>query len=330
MHTSLLGLAYTITMTKRRLTEQQARRIKAQRSHSDGEAVNGSEHGLVIARYGKQALIESRTGERLLCHLRPHLESPVAGDEVLWEPTENKGVVTALITRRNVLERPDLQGRLRPVAANIDLMLIVFAPEPAPQPALLDRYLVAAEHIDVEPVVILNKADLLMDSSQRDQLQHYAALGYRTLETHRNLADASDLHSLINGQTLVWSANPASANPLLSSDSYPTPLSGSAHFRRSLTKAATRPQRGAFSFAGGGRLIDSPGVRDFGLSHVTAGAVAQGFREFWPYLGQCRFRDCQHGNEPDCALQNAVTEGVISGERFQSYQQIVASLSQDD
>ncbi|MEL0202892.1 MAG: hypothetical protein VW869_00805, partial [Halieaceae bacterium] len=65
MHTSLLGLAYTITMTKRRLTEQQARRIKAQRSHSDGEAVNGSEHGLVIARYGKQALIESRTGERL-------------------------------------------------------------------------------------------------------------------------------------------------------------------------------------------------------------------------------------------------------------------------
>ena len=135
---------------------------KSARSHSDGEAVNGSEHGLVIARYGKQALIESRTGERLLCHLRPHLESPVAGDEVLWEPTENKGVVTALITRRNVLERPDLQGRLRPVAANIDLMLVVFAPEPAPQPALLDRYLVAAEHIDVEPVLILNKADLLV------------------------------------------------------------------------------------------------------------------------------------------------------------------------
>ena len=83
MHTSLLGLAYTITMTKRRLTEQQARRIKAQRSHSDGEAVNDSEHGLVIARYGKQALIESRTGERHLCHLRPHLESPVAGDEAV-------------------------------------------------------------------------------------------------------------------------------------------------------------------------------------------------------------------------------------------------------
>lgn len=331
MHTSLLGLAYTITMTKRRLTEQQARRIKARRSHSDGEAVNGSEHGLVIARYGKQALIESRTGERLLCHLRPHLESPVAGDEVLWEPTENKGVVTALITRRNVLERPDLQGRLRPVAANIDLMLIVFAPEPAPQPALLDRYLVAAEHIDVEPVLILNKADLLVDSSQRDQLQHYAALGYRTLETHCNQADASDLHSLINGQTLVLVGQSGVGKSSLIQRLLPDAsirigaLSEVADKGRHTTTTAE-----LFHLPEGGRLIDSPGVRDFGLSHVTAGAVAQGFREFWPYLGQCRFRDCQHGDEPDCALQHAVTQGVISGERFQSYQQIVASLSQDD
>ena len=162
------------------------------------------------------------------------------------EATENKGVVTALITRRNVLERPDLQGRLRPVAANIDLMLIVFAPEPAPQPALLDRYLVAAEHIGVEPVMILNKADLLVGSSQRDQLQRYAALGYRTLETHRKLVDASDLHALINGQTLVLVGQSGVGKSSLSSDSYRTPLSGSAHYRRSLTRAATRPQPRSF------------------------------------------------------------------------------------
>ena len=148
-------------MTKRRLTDQQARRIQAQRSSEGDVAGETGQPGVVIARYGKQALIETRAGDRLLCHLRAHLESPVAGDEVLWLPTEETGVVDALVTRRNVLQRPDAQGRLRPVAANIDLMLIVFAPEPAPQANLIDRYLVAAENMEVEAALVLNKADLL-------------------------------------------------------------------------------------------------------------------------------------------------------------------------
>ena len=120
-------------MTKRRLTDQQARRIQAQRSSEGDVATETGQPGVVIARYGKQALIETRAGDRLLCHLRAHLESPVAGDNILWLPTEETGVVNAVVTRRNVLQRPDAQGRLRPVAANIDLMLIVYAPEPAPQ-----------------------------------------------------------------------------------------------------------------------------------------------------------------------------------------------------
>ena len=148
-------------MTKRRLTEQQTRRIEAQRSASSQDAPELGQHGVVIARYGKQALIETPSGDRLLCHLRAHLESPVAGDNIVWLPTEETGVLDALVTRQNVLERPDWQGRLKPVAANIDLMLIVFAPEPAPQASLIDRYLVAAENMGVEAALVLNKADLI-------------------------------------------------------------------------------------------------------------------------------------------------------------------------
>ena len=81
-----------------------------------------------------------------------------------------------------------------------------------------------------------------------------------------------------------------------------------------------------FHLPGGGRLIDSPGVRDFGLSHVTTEAVAEGFREFRPYLGQCRFRDCQHAAEPNCALRDALEAGEIQPQRFESYQQIVATI----
>ena len=82
-----------------------------------------------------------------------------------------------------------------------------------------------------------------------------------------------------------------------------------------------------FHLPGGGRLIDSPGVRDFGLTHVAPEAVFSGFREFSPYSGRCRFRDCQHQSEPGCALTAAVDSGEISSERFESYQQIVASLA---
>ena len=322
-------MSYTSTMTKRRLTDQQARRIQAQRTSEGNGSGETGQPGVVIARYGKQALVETRAGDRLLCHLRAHLESPVAGDEVLWLPTEETGVVDALVTRRNVLQRPDAQGRLRPVAANIDLMLIVFAPEPAPQTNLIDRYLVAAENMEVEAALVLNKADLLEPNDElAEQLCRYAALGYRTLTTHHELPDASDLTALIEQDTLVLVGQSGVGKSSLIQRLLPEAsirvgaLSEVADKGRHTTTTAE-----LFHLPEGGRLIDSPGVRDFGLTHVAPETVFSGFREFSPYLGQCRFRDCQHQGEPGCALTEAVENGDISSERFESFKQIVASLA---
>ena len=316
-------------MTKRRLTDQQTRRIKAQRSSAGDAPAETGQPGVVIARYGKQALIETRAGDRLLCHLRAHLESPVAGDNILWLPTEETGVVEAVVTRRNVLQRPDAQGRLRPVATNIDLMLIVFAPEPAPQANLIDRYLVAAENMKVEAALVLNKADLLRpDDELAGQLDRYAALGYRTLATHYELPDASDLTALIGQNTLVLVGQSGVGKSSLIQRLLPDAtirigaLSEVADKGRHTTTTAE-----LFHLPGGGRLIDSPGVRDFGLTHVAPDTVFSGFREFSPFLGQCRFRDCQHQSEPGCALTAAVETGDISSERFESFQQIVATLA---
>ena len=322
-------MSYTSTMTKRRLTDQQARRIQTQRLSEGDVAAETGQPGVVIARYGKQALIETRAGNRLLCHLRAHLESPVAGDEVLWLPTGETGVVDALVTRHNVLQRPDAQGRLRPVAANIDLMLIVFAPEPAPQANLIDRYLVAAENIGVEAALVLNKADLLEPNDElAKQLCRYAALGYRTLTTHHELPDATDLTALIGQDTLVLVGQSGVGKSSLIQRLLPDAsirvgaLSEVADKGRHTTTTAE-----LFHLPEGGRLIDSPGVRDFGLTHVAPETVFSGFREFSPYLGQCRFRDCQHQSEPGCALTNAVESEDISRERFESFKQIVASLA---
>ena len=316
-------------MTKRRLTDQQARRIKAQRSSKGDVATDTGQPGVVVARYGKQALIETRAGDRLLCHLRAHLESPVAGDNILWLPTEETGVVDAVVTRRNVLHRPDAQGRLRPVAANIDLMLIVYAPEPAPQTNLIDRYLVAASNMEVEAALVLNKADLVgPDDELTGQLDRYAALGYRTLVTHYELPDASDLTALIGQDTLVLVGQSGVGKSSLIQRLLPDAsirvgaLSEVADRGRHTTTTAE-----LFHLPGGGRLIDSPGVRDFGLTHVAPETVFSGFREFSPFLGRCRFRDCQHQGEPGCALTAAVETGDISNERFESFQQIMATLA---
>jgi ribosome biogenesis GTPase len=242
---------------------------------------------------------------------------------VIWAPSEETGVISALIERRNVLERPDIRGRLRPIAANIDLMLVVFAPEPAPQPHLLDRYLVAAAYIDVEPVLVLNKADLITGTALTDQLAVYAALGYRTLITDHSMAHAEDLMEVIGDDTLILVGQSGVGKSSLIQRLLPDvairvgALSVVADKGRHTTTTTE-----LFPLPQGGRLIDSPGVRDFGLSHLPIEEVERGFREFQPLLGHCRFRDCRHQSEPGCALLNAVSEGVISPQRFDSYLRI--------
>ena len=310
-------------MTKPRLTDQQARRVAAQRTHSGIDPNDAGEAGVVIASYGKQVLVEHDNHQRTLCHLRAHLTPPVAGDRVIWTPSEETGVISALVERRNVLERPDIRGRLRPIAANIDLMLVVFAPEPAPQPHLLDRYLVAAAYIDVEPVLVLNKADLITDAALTDQLAVYAALGYRTLITDHNMPHAQDLIEVIGDDTLILVGQSGVGKSSLIQRLLPDvairvgALSVVADKGRHTTTTTE-----LFPLPRAGRLIDSPGVRDFGLSHLPIEAVERGFREFQPLLGHCRFRDCRHQSEPGCALLNAVSAGVISPQRFDSFLRI--------
>lgn len=321
---------YTNTMNKRRLTQQQARRVQAYRRADQAATPSEPDDqiGTVIARYGKQALVEGAAGERTLCHLRAHLDAPVAGDAVFWSPSAEAGVINVILKRSNTLQRPDAQGRLRPVAANIDLMMIVFAPEPAPHPNLLDRYLVAAETAGIDAALVLNKSDLLKDDSLEALLQEYEALGYPTLITRRDMPDDSALRILIGTKSLVLVGQSGVGKSSLIQRLLPDrdirigALSEAADKGRHTTTTAE-----LFHLPGGGKLIDSPGVREFGLHHIAAEEVATGFREFAPFLGQCQFRDCRHQSEPNCALQAARDRGEIGSGRFASYEQIIASLN---
>jgi ribosome biogenesis GTPase len=317
----------------RRLTKQQSRRIAARQRDASRESSDDTANtrpGLVIARYGRKVLIEDDAGERQSCHQRANLPALVAGDEVRWIAEDTGGgVVVARDPRRSALQRPDARGQLRPIAANIDLMLVVIAPLPTPFANLIDRYLVAAEHENIAAIIVLNKSDLLHhDPSIEPLLDIYRELGYPVICTSREDPEANAIRSLAEGKTLVLVGQSGVGKSSLIKRLLPQhdirigELSEAADKGRHTTTAAE-----LFHLPGGGRLIDSPGIREFHLHHLPATEIARGFRDFQPYLGHCRFRDCAHRDDAGCALREAVDKGDITPSRFESYLTIVDSLA---
>ncbi len=317
-------------MSKQRLSKQQHRRIQAAQDRYRNDSDLGGESGLVIARFGKQVLIESADGDRRTTTLRRRAEDPVAGDEVVWTPQGEHGVIEALLPRRTVISRPNSQGVLRPIAANIDRLLIVIAPQPLAQANLIDRYLVAAGHAGIEASLVVNKADLLPEAPSVLQLAEiYSHLGIEVLTTDQ-LSDptANALLNMVATQTVALVGQSGVGKSSLIQRLLPDleirigALSDAVGLGRHTTTAAA-----LYHLPGGGRLIDSPGVREFHLSHLPKDAIAAGFVEFEPLLGSCRFRDCSHSHEVRCAILEAHERGEISEDRLSSYRQIVSSMS---
>lgn len=339
-------------MSKRKLSRRQSWRIqkiqdeciaRARKRESKieeellGEGLGPEQQGLVVAHYGATLDIEKldKPGKPRRCYLRRNLPPLVTGDKVVWKPStkDDTGVVVALDERSSLLTRPDNHGRIKPVAANIDYIVLVIAPVPIPHRNLIDRYLIAAETVGIEPVLLLNKIDLLDDEGMEmmiDMLSTYQAIGYRILTASTRsdhgldeLKEMLDEHtSVFVGQSGVGKSS--LVNALLPGiDTQVGDLSGATGKGMHTTTAAK-----LFHFPAGGTLIDSPGIREFGLWHITPEEVIEGFREFRPFLGYCKFRDCKHEQEPGCAINQALENGDITEERLFSYRQILASQQQ--
>ena len=337
-------------MAKRRLTRRQQWRIKkvqeerVKRSEARAAHLQQSIEdnqlgpeltGLVIAHYGTQidveALEEGHNGASRRCHLRANLEPVVTGDRVVWRSIDDReGVVVAVAERRSVLARPDSSGQLRPVAANIDRIFVVIAPHPLTAPGLIDRYLVAAETISVRPILLVNKADLIdnNDSPISELTTLYRNIGYQVIltstQSERGLTalkqELVQHTSIFVGQSGVGKSS--LINSLLPGTDLRTAAVSEATGKGTHTTTTAR----LFHLPDGGDIIDSPGIREFGLEHISLEELERGFIEFRPFLGQCRFRNCRHSNEPGCALQQAVADGKIDSRRLASYQNIAASL----
>jgi len=335
-------------MAKRKITDQQQRRIRRKQSTSIDSAGKqkrgekllqsgelGSEQaGLVSTRYSNQVdIVTSPTSAPQRCYLRSNLESVVTGDNVIWCPGEPYGVVSAVLPRQTQLDRPDSRGKLRPVAANIDRIVIVIASEPRPHANLIDRYLVAIEHRGIQPILLLNKTDLDSDNKQLAQnlVRTYSDLGYQVIEVSAQSSDGIEqLTNALQQHTSVFVGQSGVGKSSLINAICPAAEAAIGSLSEAHTKGRhTTTTANLFFLPGGGQLIDSPGIREFGLIHLDEGDIAQGFIEFRPLLGHCKFRDCRHQNDPGCALQSALEAGKISPQRMQSYQLIKQSLTSE-
>ncbi|WP_434456960.1 small ribosomal subunit biogenesis GTPase RsgA [Stutzerimonas urumqiensis] len=322
--------------------ERQARASRREQRATqelEGGDLGPEEPGLVMAHFGVQVEVEALEGDHagqvFRCHLRANLPTLVTGDAVVWRPgADGSGVIVAQLPRRSELCRPDSRGQLKPVAANVDRIVIVFAPIPEPHANLIDRYLVAAEHAGIEPLLLLNKADLIApDDSQLPQLLGaYRQLGYRILEVSAH--DGAGLDALqieLDDHTSVFVGQSGVGKSSLVNRLLPdadTRVGALSELTGKGTHTTTTAR--LFHFPGGGHLIDSPGIREFALSHVSRDDVEAGFIEFRELLGRCRFRDCRHDREPGCALLAALDEGRIQPQRMASYRHIISSLPTQD
>ena len=355
-------------MSKRHLTKQQRRRIQQNQEKARAEVTTQREaddylsqnelgpeqDGRVIASYGAQVEVEAvetgsvhdgHDGTNHLhvhpshrqnirrCHLRANLPTIITGDKVTWQDGEPQGVVIAQHPRKTELCRPDNRGKLRPVASNIDRIAIVIAPYPEPHGNLIDRYLVAAEHQGITPMIILNKGDLI-DDSNGDQLTNlldrYIKLGYDCFLVSAHSGEGIEqLEDYLEEFTSVFVGQSGVGKSSLLNTLSPevnTPVGALSEAKAKGTHTTTNSR--LFHLPNGGDVIDSPGIREFGLWHLDPESIAEAFIEFRPFLGNCKFRDCKHQQEPGCELAKAVDDEQISQERFNSYWHMVNSLNQ--
>lgn len=332
-------------MSKRRLSKRQQSRIAENQRRELSEKLGQADaadttsknkcNGRIISHFGQQLDVESldsaHAGKIIRCHQRANLPTLVTGDRVLWElDGSDTGVILALGERRNLFGRPSAAGNFRPVAANIDLVLVIISPLPPPFMNLIDRYLVAIECLGLEPLLVLNKIDML-DSGDPSELDNmlsvYASIGYGL---HRVSAlDGSGIDQLeasLSGKTtvLVGQSGVGKSSLInrfgLDAIAVVGPLSsGKAKGTHTTTTAKL------FHLANYD-LIDSPGIREFSLGHINQQQLFEGFIEFRALVGKCKFRDCSHRAEPECAIQQAVANGEIHQQRLDSYFQILLSM----
>jgi ribosome biogenesis GTPase len=284
------------------------------------------EQGLVIAAHGRHYLVDSAMG-KVNCVTRGKKSDVAVGDVVDLKPTSpNQAVIEAIQERSTLLYRSD-QYKSKLLAANLTQLFIVVATEPGFSDDLVSRALVAADAAGIRAHIVLNKVDVIAPLPKaRERVAFYAALGYPVHEVSAKAAPeetCATLLPLLTGQSTILIGQSGMGKSSLINLLVPDADIATREISAALdTGKHTTTFTRLYRMDEATSIIDSPGFQEFGLHHLSEGMLERAFPEFAPYLGKCKFYNCHHVNEPECAVLGAVKSGAIATMRHALYVQL--------
>jgi len=289
--------------------------------------------GLVVAHLGKGVAVEGENGVIVLCHTRRRLGDVTVGDRVRWVACDGDlGRVESVLPRTSCLLRPGYAGKLRYVAANLDRIYVVLAPLPEPDWLLVDQFLAVTESRDIDARLLINKADLAATAGGDGisaRLREYEMAGYTVRAVSALEGTGMDaLMSELQGQCCMLVGQSGVGKSSLTNALLPErdlrigEISEKSGLGRHTTTTAT-----LYHLPGGGDLIDSPGVAVFGLAEMNREQLAWAYREFQALIPKCRFNDCRHSGDKDCAIIDAVSRDEVSTARYQRFLKLGEKLA---
>ena len=287
----------------------------------------------VVESFGRRAIVRTADGEQLPAEMFGKRLSVVCGDHVLVRHARAKVCaddvprIVCVESRRSLFARTDSRGRTEPLAANLTLLAIFIAPQPEPDPYMVDRYLAGAAYAGIRGAVIVNKRDLPASSTPEftQIVADYQRAGYPTLMLSAKKSDGMEAvravlqenSTMLAGQSGVGKST--FTNALVPASERPTRALSDASGEGRHTTVSTA----LFRIPGGGELIDSPGVRDYAPALVDDATVQTGWPEILALAPSCRFNNCLHLREPDCAVLQAVENKTFSARRYEGYKRLL-------
>ena len=247
-------------------------------------------------------------------------DRPVAGDMVEAEFTDNRWVIQRILPRHNRL--------IRPACANIDQAMIVMSvKDPDFSPALVDRLSILIMKADVEPVLVITKTDLPFEGSIEERIREYENGPMKTIRTNKeNLSE--EIEKILDGKVTVLTGQSGAGKSTLLNELEPSFHLATQEISKALGRGKHTTRHNELHPVAGGLVADTPGFSSLDFSRISAGRLGEDVPDFEPYIGNCRFNDCVHQNEPGCAVKEAVEKGEIPLVRYQNYLTVLQMIQQ--